>query len=63
MTAAGNPSNRPNDHSHRELRPLPLAGVRVVEVGNLIAVPYAGMMLADLGAAVTKIEPPSGDLG
>lgn len=63
MTAAGNPSNRPNELSHQELRPLPLAGVRVVEVGNLIAAPYAGMMLADLGADVTKIEPPSGDLG
>jgi crotonobetainyl-CoA:carnitine CoA-transferase CaiB-like acyl-CoA transferase len=37
--------------------------VRVVEVGNLIAAPYAGMMLADLGADVVKIEPPDGDLG
>ena len=34
-----------------------------MEVGNLIAAPYAGMMLADLGADVTKIEPPTGDLG
>lgn len=41
----------------------PLAGIRVVEFGNLIAAPYAGMLLADLGAEVTKIEPPSGDLG
>lgn len=40
-----------------------LAGVRVVEFGNLIAAPYAGMLLADLGADVVKIEPPSGDLG
>ena len=63
MTAAGNPSNRPNDLSRAEPRPLPLAGVRVVEVGNLIAAPYAAMMLADLGADVMKIEPPSGDLG
>lgn len=35
----------------------------MVEVANLIAGPYAGMMLADLGAGVIKIEPPSGDLG
>ncbi len=35
----------------------------VVEFGNLIAAPYAGMLLADLGARVIKIEPPSGDLG
>jgi CoA:oxalate CoA-transferase len=36
--------------------------VRVVEFGNLIAAPYAGMMLADLGAEVVKVEPPGGDL-
>jgi crotonobetainyl-CoA:carnitine CoA-transferase CaiB-like acyl-CoA transferase len=40
----------------------PLAGVRVVEFGNLIAAPYCGMLLADLGADVTKVEPPKGDL-
>jgi len=42
---------------------LPLSGVRVVEVANLIAGPYAAMLLADLGATVDKIEPPAGDLG
>ena len=41
----------------------PLAGVVVVEFGNLIAAPYAAMLLADLGARVIKIEPPSGDIG
>jgi crotonobetainyl-CoA:carnitine CoA-transferase CaiB-like acyl-CoA transferase len=41
----------------------PLDGIRVVEFGNLIAGPYAGMLLADLGADVVKVEPPSGDLG
>lgn len=41
----------------------PLDGVLVVELGNLIAAPYAGMLLADLGARVIKIEPPTGDLG
>jgi CoA:oxalate CoA-transferase len=41
----------------------PLEGVIVVEFGNLIAAPYAGMLLADLGARVVKIEPPNGDLG
>ena len=35
----------------------------VVELGNLIAAPYAGMLLADLGARVIKVEPPGGDLG
>ena len=41
----------------------PLAGRLVVEFTNLIAGPYAGMLLADLGARVVKVEPPSGDLG
>jgi crotonobetainyl-CoA:carnitine CoA-transferase CaiB-like acyl-CoA transferase len=36
----------------------------VVEFGNLIAAPYAAMLLADLGARVVKVEPvPGGDLG
>lgn len=41
----------------------PLTGSTVVELGNLIAAPYAGMLLADLGARVVKVEPLSGDLG
>ncbi len=41
----------------------PLTGNTVVEFGNLIAAPYAGMLLADLGARVIKVEPPGGDLG
>ncbi|VEG57000.1 L-carnitine dehydratase/bile acid-inducible protein F [Mycolicibacterium aurum] len=40
----------------------PLAGVRVIEVGVMLAGPYATMMLADLGAEVIKIEPPGGEI-
>jgi crotonobetainyl-CoA:carnitine CoA-transferase CaiB-like acyl-CoA transferase len=39
----------------------PLAGVRVVEAASYISGPYAGLMLADLGAEVIKVEPPRGD--
>ena len=39
----------------------PLAGIRVLEVGNWLAVPATAALMADLGADVVKVEPPSGD--
>ena len=39
----------------------PLAGLRVVEIAGEIAGPYCTKLLVDLGADVTKIEPPTGD--
>ncbi|HLZ72129.1 MAG TPA: CoA transferase [Dehalococcoidia bacterium] len=41
--------------------PLPLSGLRVVELAGYIAGSYVGRLLADLGADVVKIEPPDGD--
>lgn len=40
----------------------PLAGIRIIEVGVMLAGPYATMMLADLGAEVIKVEPPGGEI-
>jgi len=38
----------------------PLAGIKVLEVGNYMAAPFCGMQLADLGADVVKVENPNG---
>lgn len=40
---------------------LPLAGVKVVEFTHMVMGPTCGMILADLGADVIKIEPPGGE--
>jgi len=40
---------------------LPLTGIKVVEIGQNLAGPYAGEVLATLGADVVKIERPEGD--
>jgi crotonobetainyl-CoA:carnitine CoA-transferase CaiB-like acyl-CoA transferase len=40
---------------------LPLAGCVVIELGHSVAAPFAGQILADLGAEVIKVEKPAGD--
>jgi alpha-methylacyl-CoA racemase len=41
----------------------PLAGIRVLEVGGIGPNPFAGMLLADMGAEVLRIDRPGGQLG
>src|SRR5882757_7990060 len=38
----------------------PLAGVRIIEISSFVAVPLAGMTLAQLGAEVTRVDPVGG---
>ncbi len=44
-----------------EGKPSPLSGLKVVELARILAGPWAGQVLADLGANVTKVESPAGD--
>ena len=43
------------------LRTGPLAGIRVLEFSQIVAGPFAGVALSDLGADVVKVEPPRGE--
>ncbi len=51
----------PNPETAPVMSPQALRGVRVLELGQLIAGPFAAKTLGDFGADVIKIEPPDGD--
>jgi crotonobetainyl-CoA:carnitine CoA-transferase CaiB-like acyl-CoA transferase len=48
---------------HRTATTAPLAGVHVVDLSVFLPGPFSTQVLADLGAEVTKVEPPGGDPG
>ena len=43
------------------LNELPLAGIRVIEFSHMVMGPSAGLVLADMGADVIRVEPITGD--
>ena len=47
--------------SNKSSPTLPLTGIRIIEFGHMVMGPTCGMVLADLGADVIKVEPPGGD--
>jgi len=49
------------DRAAAPAAPLPLAGLRVIEFTHMVMGPTCGMVLADLGAEVVKVEPIDGD--
>ena len=57
---SGDVPTRPRPEGPRDERPL-LEGVKVLDLGHWYAGPFSSRLLAELGADVVKLEPPSGD--
>ena len=60
LTPSPNLSPKGERNLKNEETMLPLDGIRVIEVGQALAGPLAGVLLADMGADVIKIEKPDG---
>ena len=60
FTAPG--EGRPDPARVPQDAPLPLAGVRVLDLGHVFQGPYATFLMAMAGAEIIKIEPPQGDM-
>lgn len=59
-TSAGRGADRDADRGASASGPL--SDLRIIEIGHMLAGPFATMLLADLGARVIKIEPADGDI-
>ena len=44
-------------HLREDQLPGPLDGIKIIEFTQIIAAPFGGMLLADMGAEIIKIEP------
>jgi formyl-CoA transferase len=61
MTKNNKPATSPQTKTKNNSGIRPLAGLKIVELGQLIAGPFAAKIMAEFGADVIKVEPPAGD--
>lgn len=61
MSAAASTHNQPEETVDNAHQPGPFAGLRIMELGQYVAVPYCAELFAHGGAEVIKVEPIDGD--